>query len=306
MTQAELQRMLDTQTTVYLPAGLIDISLLKIPNGRTMIGAGSGAGGTTLRVIAPTHGLITSGGLQNPSRGVHLAGFKLDGLADQKVVHAAGQSPNSIDQMCGINLVGLTDSLIEGVCVVDTVRTAIYLVGPRNTVRRCLVQRAGRAAPDWPSNWLGIIGRQGIQIDSYGAGDASNMRSIIEDNVLETVIEHGIKVYPGSVGSRVARNIVRDARDFGIYIQDNDNVLVDSNELHGSYGTAIYIGGNRGNANVVTNNKVVGVVEKDMTKSGFTFVNQTDVTWQNNVVSGANLAGIVNSTFASNVNNRVV
>ena len=142
------------------------------------------------------------------------------------------------------------DCLIERVWVDATLRTGIFLMGSRNTIRDCSITNVGKS---------NVVGRSGIVI-GYDTGDGTGSR--ITGNYIYNVREHGIKLYPGQDYAVIADNYVDTAVD-GITADNCNYVTIRGNKVLATTGNAIIVtgdtaseAGGHGEYNTVTENAV--------------------------------------------------
>jgi len=191
---------------------------------------------------------------------------------------------NTAAEQYGIALYG-ADCWIDRVWIHDTVRSGIYVIGPRWDIGYTEVKNGGYASSHVSDVGNEIIGRSGIVC---GDGVATTSSHIHHCRV-DTVLEHGIKLYDGTTDSGVTHCVVNGAGDRGIYIEGGDSVTVDANRVYSCSVVGIFVGA-AGHAGL--NPSVTGNTVRATTGHGILLTAQTGGSVSGNTVTGSSTNGI--------------
>lgn len=191
----------------------------------------------------------------------------------------SGQS-NGVDlEQYGVAVNG-SDCWMDHVWIHDTQRSATFLTGPRWDISHVYVKDAGKAGAGGS-----IIGRSGIVLGDSVATTSSR----VHDCFVDTVLEHGIKLYDGTTDSSVENCLVTGSGDRGIYIEGGDSVSVIGNQCYSNAVCGIFIGasGHAGNDCVVSGNTI-----RNTTGHGILLTAQAGGVVSGNSVNGSSQYGI--------------
>jgi hypothetical protein len=124
---------------------------------------------------------------------------------------------------------GVSDSWVRDCWVHDSLRSAIYMEGPRNEASRNYIWSIGNTTNP---------GRTGIVMSGENV-TAGYCRVI--GNYIEDCTEYGIKIYPRNDETIVANNVIRDSGRYGIYNQSSNGVAYIGNVIEnaGEFGILI-------------------------------------------------------------------
>jgi parallel beta-helix repeat protein len=237
----------------------------------------------------------------SPHTGSIIRDLCFDGNMANLTASAAAGAPNSVDQYYGLNLLGADKFEVKDCEVRNVFRSAIYFIGSDDVkVHDNYVHDIGRLATDSGGDFEGsdyenaIIGRQGIQFDSWSQ---ACLRPQVYNNHLDNILEHGIKFYPGCNDGKIEGNVIRLAKNFGVYLQEVDGCDVVNNTIIDPWQSGIRC--QDADNFMVDGNSITDVVTNSLTNVGINCTGCTNhtigVNRITNATTGVNNSGATNT-----------
>jgi hypothetical protein len=279
---AEIQAAIDACAAagggiVWLGEGTFKIGAASVVMKTNVILRGVGRG-TILQLAASTTGDVIKGAGTNAATRTLYAGIE-DLVVDG---NKANQS-NGVDlQQYGIGWQYTSHSWVRNVWVINTQRTGIFMSGEHNLVENCYLTGIGKVGAA-----SSIIGRSGIVFETDGT-NAGHNRSI--NNRVMDCLEHGCKIYPTGHNSQIIGGYYNSSGDFGVWIDQADDCLVDKVRADANLEIGIYMSTlSRG---VVTGCIANDTVDSDGSAHGIQFNNVTGGAITGNVCDNNGSVGI--------------